>query len=66
MAASSQSSVQNDDTIIVINKLPTEFAIKPGMTADADILGGAYKDVFAVPVGAITKHLIAKPVNVSS
>lgn len=56
MAASSYSSVQNYETIVVIDELPKELAIKPGMTAEVDILVGAYEDVISVPVGAITEH----------
>lgn len=56
MAASSYSSVQNYETIIVIDELPAELAIKPGMTAEVDILVGTYEDVLTVPVGAITEH----------
>jgi HlyD family secretion protein len=56
MAATSYSSVQNYETIILIDELPPELAIKPGMTAEVDILVGTYKDVISVPVGAITEH----------
>lgn len=56
MAASSYSSVQNYETIITIDELPKELAIKPGMTAAVDILVGTYEDVISVPVGAITEH----------
>lgn len=56
MAASSYSSVQNYETIIVIDELPKELAIKPGMTAEVDILVGTYEDVISVPVGAVTEH----------
>ena len=56
MAASSYSSVQNYETIIVIDELPSELAIKPGMTAEVDILVGIYEDVISVPVGAVTEH----------
>jgi HlyD family secretion protein len=56
MAASSYSSVQNYETIILIDELPPGLAIKPGMTAEVDILVGTYKDVISVPVGAITEH----------
>lgn len=56
MAASSYSSVQNYETIIVIDELPNELAIKPGMTAAVDILVGTYEDVVSVPIGAITEH----------
>ncbi len=56
MAASSYSSVQNYETIIVIDELPSELAIKPGMTAEVDILVGTYEDVISVPVGAVTEH----------
>ena len=56
MAASSYSSVQNYETIILIDELPSELSIKPGMTAEVDILVGTYEDVISVPVGAITEH----------
>ena len=56
MAASSYSSVQNYETIITVDELPGDLAIKPGMTAAVDILVGTYEDVIAVPVGAITEH----------
>ncbi len=56
MAASSYSSVQNYETIITIDQLPEDLAIKPGMTAAVDILVGTYKDVICVPVGAVTEH----------
>lgn len=56
MAASSYGSVQNYETIVVIDEFPSQLAIKPGMTAEVDILVGTYKDVIAVPVSAITEH----------
>ncbi|QDV22608.1 HlyD family efflux transporter periplasmic adaptor subunit [Aureliella helgolandensis] len=56
MAASSHSAVQNYETIILIDELPEGLSIKPGMTAEVDILVGTYTDVIAVPVGAITEH----------
>ncbi|MCR9292267.1 MAG: efflux RND transporter periplasmic adaptor subunit [bacterium] len=56
MAASTYSSVQNYETIVLIDELPYGLAIKPGMTAAVDILVGTYRDVLAVPVGAITEH----------
>lgn len=56
MAASSYSSVQNYETIILIDELPPELAIKPGMTAEVDILVGTYENVVSVPVGSITEH----------
>lgn len=56
MAASSYSSVQNYETIVLVDEFPSELAMKPGMTAEVDILVGTYEDVIAVPVGAITEH----------
>jgi len=56
MASSSWSSVQNYDTIILIDELPEDLETKPGMTAEVDILVDTYDDVLAVPVGAITEH----------
>ena len=56
MAASSYTNVQNYDTIVTIDELPEGLAIKPGMTAEVDILVGTFEDVIAVPVGAVTEH----------
>ncbi len=56
MAASTYSNVQNYETVILIDKLPENLAIKPGMTAEVDILVGSYADVICVPVGAITEY----------
>lgn len=56
MAASGYSSVQNYDTVILIDELPEGESIKPGMTAAVDILVGTLTDVVAVPVGAVTEH----------
>ena len=56
MASSSWTSVQNYDTIILIDELPKDLETKPGMTAEVDILVDTYEDVLAVPVGAITEH----------
>jgi len=56
MAASSYSSVQNYETVILIDEIPDDLSLKPGMTAEVDILVGTYEDVIAVPVGAITEQ----------
>lgn len=56
MAASGYSSIQNYDTIILIDELPPDLAIKPGMTAAVDVLVDTLTDVIAVPVGAVTEH----------
>ncbi len=56
MAASTYTNVQNYETIIVIDELPEDLAIKPGMTAEVDIQVGTYEDVIAVPVSAVTEH----------
>ncbi|MCC9601334.1 efflux RND transporter periplasmic adaptor subunit [Stieleria sp. JC731] len=66
MAASSYSSVQNYETIIVIDSLPEDLDIKPGMTAEVNILVGTYKDVISVPVGAVTEHFEQAYVYVSA
>lgn len=56
MAASSYSNAQNYETIVRIDELPDDLAVKPGMTAEVDIHVGTYEDVIAVPVSAITEH----------
>ncbi len=56
LAASSFSDAKNYDATILIEEIPPGMAIKPGMTAEVDILIGTYADVIAVPIGAITEH----------
>jgi len=56
LAASSFSDAKNYDATILIEKLPDGMAIKPGMTAEVDILIGTYSNVIAIPIGAITEH----------
>ena len=56
LAASTYSDAKNYDATIVIEEIPAGMAIKPGMTAEVDILVGTYDNVIAVPIGAITEH----------
>ncbi len=56
LAASSYSDAMNYDAKIMIEEIPSGMAIKPGMTAEVDILVGTYENVVAVPIGAITEH----------
>ena len=46
----------NHQTIILIDELPQDLAIKPGMTAEVDILIGTYEQIVAVPVGALAEQ----------
>ncbi len=56
LASSSFSDAKNYDAKIIIETIPSGMAIKPGMTAEVDILVGTYENVVAVPIGAITEH----------
>lgn len=56
LAASTYSDAKNYDATVVIKKIPEGMPLKPGMTAEVDILVGTYTNVVAVPVGAITEH----------
>lgn len=56
LAASSYSDAKNYDAKIIIEEIPSGMAVKPGMTAEVDILVGTYESVIAVPIGAITEH----------
>ncbi len=57
MASSSWTSIQNYETIVLIDKIPDGLGIKPGMTAQVEISTAKYENVIAVPLGAITDHL---------
>ena len=56
LAASSFSDSKSYDAIVVIEDIPEGIALKPGMTAEVEILAGTYTDILAVPVGTVTEH----------
>ena len=56
LAASSYDDAKNYDAVVLINEIPESLALKPGMTAEVEILVGTYEDILAIPVGAVTEH----------
>lgn len=46
----------NYHVIVTIESFPKEYKLKPGMTAEVEIVVGQYDDVIAVPVQAVTTH----------
>jgi HlyD family secretion protein len=56
LAASSFSDSKTYDATVLIKEFPSEIALKPGMTAEVEILIGTYEDILAVPVGCVTEH----------
>ncbi len=56
LAASDFDDAKNYEAIVHINEIPKDIALKPGMTAELVILVGTYKDILAIPVGAVTEH----------
>lgn len=46
----------NYHVIVTIDEFPKHFKLKPGMTAEVEIIVGRYDDVVAVPVQAVTTH----------
>ncbi len=56
LAQSGFSSVMNYESIVLVDSFPETINIKPGMTAQVEVLVGVYNDVLAVPVTAITEH----------
>jgi HlyD family secretion protein len=56
LAASSYDDTKNYEAIVHIHEIPSHIALRPGMTAELEILVGTYQDILAVPVGAITEH----------
>ena len=51
-----QVTAKNYKTIITVDEIPEDVALKPGMTAQVELLIGYYPDVIAVPVQAIASH----------
>ncbi|HMO15336.1 MAG TPA: efflux RND transporter periplasmic adaptor subunit [Pirellulaceae bacterium] len=54
---SSFSDQKTYETIVTIDSLPPDLAIKPGMTAQVEIMVGTYENVVAIPINALTEHL---------
>lgn len=46
----------NYEVKVSIDSFPKEYKLKPGMTAEVEIIVGQYDDVVAVPVQAVTTH----------
>lgn len=58
------SSAKNYTAIVTIDEIPEGIALKPGMTAQVEILAGIYPDVLAVPMQAIASNFGRKYVYV--
>ncbi len=56
LAASSFDNAKNYDATVLIEEIPPGVSLKPGMTAEVEILVGTYEDIMAIPVGAVTEH----------
>ena len=56
LAASSFDNTKNYDATVLIKEIPKSISLKPGMTAEVEILVGTYEDILAIPVGAVTEH----------
>ncbi len=50
------TSTKNYKVVVLIEEFPEEIELKPGMTAECEILVGTYEDIIAVPVNAVTEH----------
>lgn len=59
-------SVKNYKTVITIDDFPEDVALKPGMTAQVELLIGYYPDVVVVPVQSVASHNDKKYVYLKS
>jgi RND family efflux transporter MFP subunit len=57
---------KNYNAIVTIDGIPDDVILKPGMTAQVEILTGVYPQVVAVPVQAVASHAGKKYVYVES
>lgn len=55
-SSSFNSSTKSYKVIVIIEEFPKNVELKPGMTAECEILVGTYEDIIAVPVNAVTEH----------
>ncbi|MEZ6096134.1 MAG: efflux RND transporter periplasmic adaptor subunit [Pirellulaceae bacterium] len=56
LATSSFGTSKNYEVIVLIDQLPEGITVKPGMTAEVEMMIGVYDNVLAVPVSAVTEH----------
>ncbi len=49
-------STQNYQAVVTIDSIPEGVSLKPGMTAEVEVLVGTYKDIIAAPVNSVTEH----------
>jgi multidrug efflux pump subunit AcrA (membrane-fusion protein) len=56
LVASSYGDAKNYDATVVVDQIPEGLQLKPGMTAEVEILVGTYENILAIPVGAVTEH----------
>ncbi len=56
LAASSFDDAKSYDATVLIKEIPEGISLKPGMTAEVEILIGTYEGILAIPVGALTEH----------
>lgn len=57
LAQSGYSDSNTYETVVLIDSFPADLNLRPGMTAQVEILIGNYPDVFAVPHSGVTEHL---------
>ncbi len=50
------ASTKNYRVIVTIDSIPEGILLKPGMTAETEILVGTYENIIAVPVNTLTEH----------
>lgn len=51
-----RTSTKNYEVVIFVDEFPVEIELRPGMTAECEIMAGVYQDIIAVPVNAVTEH----------
>ncbi len=54
--SSRNTATKTYKVFVIIDDFPDEIELKPGMTAECEILVGTYENIIAVPVNAITEH----------
>ncbi|MBX3419480.1 MAG: efflux RND transporter periplasmic adaptor subunit [Pirellulaceae bacterium] len=57
LVQSSWSDSKAYETLVLIDSFPSDLSLRPGMTAQVEILIGNFPDVIAVPLSGVTEHL---------
>ncbi len=55
-SSSYRSEAKVYQVLILIDQIPDNVRLKPGMTTEVEVLVGTYEDIVAIPINSVTEH----------